>query len=476
MLHNYTEKPVTLSTVLILAALVLSAAALGAFTGLLPSPWAVIFIMIGVLIVGLIFRFPEFGLALYLFTSTWKEAPVINTVDSRISTLVVLVLLIVLSLVYQLSVKQAGQRLAPKQKQNRAILSLILFCGYLLSNALVFSDANGLERAVRFSIFSLAVYFILATLFSDKERLQKFIIWSFGLGLILCTIAVLNVLLLGTFSTYRGAGAFEENYINAGRTAGITLILAVATMLAVKGQSLRFILIIGMLVSLAASIISYSRGAIVGILVTVFYLFWATGQLNNLKRLARIGLLVVVGAAVTIILFSRFDFLSYSRFLWWNDTSGANISTGVRFGFYDTAVVRFLEHPVVGIGVSNFEAIDDYSGRIVRTYPHNIVLEVLAELGIIGGFLFFPAVVYTFALANKLIRQVRTTMQETECVIVYALAGGFVFFLAVAMFSGSIEINRYIWLFAFGLWIFDKIVNKTNARSSETPNAYRASY
>jgi O-antigen ligase len=69
-------------------------------------------------------------------------------------------------------------------------------------------------------------------------------------------------------------------------------------------------------------------------------------------------------------------------------------SSSTRLVFYKEAFRIWTEHPIFGSGIGSFPVIMGIGD--IRGYPHNFILEVLAELGLVGllifGFLLFSGV------------------------------------------------------------------------------------
>ena len=77
------------------------------------------------------------------------------------------------------------------------------------------------------------------------------------------------------------------------------------------------------------------------------------------------------------------------------------------FSHYSTAYQIFLDYPAFGVGLKNFrhysglDKYDEYvypkyKGSNHTTHPHNLIFEIMSELGIVGFFIFFGSFVYIF--------------------------------------------------------------------------------
>ncbi len=134
--------------------------------------------------------------------------------------------------------------------------------------------------------------------------------------------------------------------------------------------------------ALAATVLTFSRGALVGLaaLPLVFLRDW------------RAWPVIAMTLAAVVVLAPG---LWQARLSQVTDRSSTEVAT--RLDFWETALVSFEEHPVAGTGLDTFqqEYLDrERSGRTFlggsgslsapRT-AHNLYLNTLAELGLIGG-------------------------------------------------------------------------------------------
>ena len=91
-----------------------------------------------------------------------------------------------------------------------------------------------------------------------------------------------------------------------------------------------------------------------------------------------------------------------SRFSDLSDTnSSAFSSIGSRFELLNSALDYFTDSPIFGIGYGSFGV--KYLGAEDRIEPHNILIEIAAETGVIGFVLFslFILGVYYYAVRKK---------------------------------------------------------------------------
>lgn len=146
------------------------------------------------------------------------------------------------------------------------------------------------------------------------------------------------------------------------------------------GWFMRTLCIIAAAVAVAAIVYSYSRGGFVGLAVAMGV--WVL-------RERRFGRVVLVGVAATALLV-----FAPTRF--WNRTETVSefrddVSAMGRVHAWSVAAAISQEKPLLGVGASSFRLAWPFYAppEAHRAYEaHNIFLQVLAELGWVGFFLF----------------------------------------------------------------------------------------
>lgn len=112
-------------------------------------------------------------------------------------------------------------------------------------------------------------------------------------------------------------------------------------------------------------------------------------------------------------------------------------SAGSRLDYYQTAVELWQSAPLTGHGYGSFAVLN--RGVDARHYPHNILLEVLSELGLVGFILLASLLAYP---ALVVIRAGRRNVTAHTVLI----AGLVVYMLVNAMVSGDIPSNRALFM------------------------------
>ncbi|MFA5926099.1 MAG: O-antigen ligase family protein [Parcubacteria group bacterium] len=140
--------------------------------------------------------------------------------------------------------------------------------------------------------------------------------------------------------------------------------------------------IFGLTVMLLAVLLSFSRGAYLGILGgIIFFLAAMLGKKNMLGKI----LIVLVFVILAMIISGQSSFLQRfsSSF---NMREGSNAE---RIKNWKQAVEIIVSRPLTGVGIGNYASqIDPLAGERSSIYAHDIFLDIAAETGIINGIVF----------------------------------------------------------------------------------------
>jgi O-antigen ligase/Flp pilus assembly protein TadD len=191
---------------------------------------------------------------------------------------------------------------------------------------------------------------------------------------------------------------------------------------------------------------------------------------RGLRRVALFvtGLLLVTGLQFTPSLLNREaspeNLTALQRF---QNTSLAETNTGVRLLFWGTGLEMFRRHPVLGVGANNYEVgfpqaraqfaaehmnnpVIALNEELLTQYAHNEYLQILAELGVIGFFLFAAfclMLVLAFWFALRRARHPLLVLGSGGGLLAFAissgasafsfrwLGSGLIFFFAAALVS-----------------------------------------
>ena len=400
-------------------ATVLVAIAVGLAVGRLEAP---AFALAGLVVLGAALLLavsgaPEAVLVVFLFSGSFKTV-LPGFVDfTLLSAALTLVAMLVV-------VRRSGWRPVPLSVWGFAVLAVVLFVGTIGSAA----PTYGLDKATRFTTFGLLVVLLALNLLRDEGLLRRFAAALAAAGTIMAGAALLGAVAGGQGVRLTALGS---DTIALGRAAAIGFIawLILALWRAVGWP----VAAAGMAVCAVGLIGSGSRAPLSGLVLAVCLVIAVRALGSGGKRgRAVVGLLVLVAAAaVALSVAPQASLGRYAALL----GGGPGENLGVRAGLYESAGAEFLDNPVVGVGTGGFAALG--TGH---PYPHNSVLELASENGLVGVVIWIALVGLAFVRA--LPRMVRAPGLWSDVV-----AAGLVLGFVNAMFSSDLNGHRMFYVF-----------------------------
>jgi hypothetical protein len=264
-------------------------------------------------------------------------------------------------------------------------------------------DQLNIDKTLRFMILTSMSFYISLTLAEDKERGERLMRL---VGLLSCAILlyygyyrwILGInITRGLWDPERSDGStenHEDNYQEYGEHAAILFILFLAV--AVFGPARRLpVNTAGASAALFALVSIGGRGALMIALLSIpllglGLLFCSREVLRFEIRLLFFSCAVIAVAAVGYMLFTNWEGsdTAWEQFHTLNrydaQLSGeSTTSIDHRLELQIDAFFKWQEKPLFGWGIGEF--------RIQHTefkYPHNLLLEILMEMGLIGALLF----------------------------------------------------------------------------------------
>jgi O-antigen ligase len=188
---------------------------------------------------------------------------------------------------------------------------------------------------------------------------------------------------------------------NLGLFLGRALPIAVAVALMSRRRARRVLYALATLVIGIAIVLTFSKGALllgVPISLSVVIIFW-----GGRRAVAAVAGLAAVGGLALIPL-SR-----HPRF-----ADLLNLSSGtsfIRVQLWRSALKMFADHPILGVGLDNF--LYAYRGKYILPeaweepnlpHAHNIFLDALTRLGLLGLIVFTTLFISFFSLARQTLR------------------------------------------------------------------------
>lgn len=331
----------------------------------------------------------EASFTLYLFAGRYKKFPELQgfPVDFTLFFFVLTCALIAWALV--------SGRMRPFPL-SVPVLLIVLF-SELAAASLFWSSLDPLnkDKLVRFLVLTSPSFFAAHMFAQDRERRQRLVRM---LAWISCAILLYYVYyryVVGIDMQASNAGYLQsDNYLEYNDHAAILFVFCIV--LAVLGSWRQtFTAFAGSGVALFLLATIGGRGPLARALLAIplmglgLYLR-PHGTLKGLARLSLFVAALCVTAAVTYTTMVQIygsETLEYLRTLDRYElqmSSEATYSMDERRDARDLAIRQWHEKPILGWGIGEFR-VESAVG-----YPHNLLLEILMEMGLIGAFIFFP--------------------------------------------------------------------------------------
>lgn len=308
------------------------------------------------------------------------------------------------------------------------ILSQYIFGFYILLSLFGMSEMSEYSvEKIRYFFGWAFIPFIGAVVCTLSGKLKPFL-YSFFSGYVICTLFSVSLAKEVLGSSERVTTMFYDT-IMTGRIAGFALLFALWMFFHSKriyGSVLSLILSAPLVFVLA---VTQTRGAVVAFLFGL-----STILLIRKLELKTVGW--ICGIVIVALCFFWFvPIEQLARFTQSSDDLLTSNSVATRIDLYKEAIAVFFENPLLGVGIGGGHR------HLFFDYPHNIIFEIAAELGLIGLCLFLYMIVIVI---KRFISLMRNYSKDPFVEISMA---SFLFALVAAQFSYDIQRNGLIWVF-----------------------------
>jgi len=344
-------------------------------------------------VVSTIFSF-ETAFVLYLFAGRFKNDPRFEWVP--IDLTVLFLLISVAAGVWVLYKRRFRFR-----RQALVLTGLfVLFIAYaMFSYFWTPSTVYATEKLGYLSILTLWPFLACALIIgNDVGRFQRFALVLAGLSVWF----VIEALIAFSIATIPGQqiDALGSRYLGLGRVIGpaAMIFIVYGTMLARKRMSRTLALFMfgGYVLTL---LLIGGRGpflaTVLPLLIPLCYgvdVHFLRGRVRVRRYIAPLFVIVIIGVAFAISFGSAEVFSTIKRLALLFDALGSSAS--VRLEMYGDAVDIWARHPLFGAGIGSWPVLAGWGDQ--RMYPHNMILEVLSEFGVVGFFLWAAPFLYAF--------------------------------------------------------------------------------
>lgn len=340
----------------------------------------------------------------------------------------------------------------------KTVLIFLLFSSWMLFGVVYSPSQTFVWEKVQGFVLAILAFLIPVFTLTRERYLISFrrafnLLW--GVALIFLVLAYFQNGLAYVIGNVIEDDSSIPDYLVVGEFLGLGIILNF-------NNSDKKIVIMKVL-SLIIMILIGGRGPILFLVPT--YLIYAYYR-YDFKRIRLSGLFAVIlfiGGIGYFAFFSSFGASTVMRFTKAAQSSENDRSLVDRFVAWNHAIEMVKKEPAVGVGFGAF-GIEAY-GTDENEYPHNILLEVAAESGLIGLFLILWLFIYLF--------KVRWAWVKEEHLGAMFLLVAFFFTLQYLKANGLIDSRRIFWVFGVVLAYHRAILLKANEAISSTANVFR---
>jgi len=371
--------------------------------------------------------------ALFVFTIVLYARPAEFYPSAITNSLALIIGIITLACFIPAQISLEGKFTARPAEVNLVLLFMLTA---LLSIPLAIDPAVAWTEFSGTFVRGILIFIIIINVVRTPRRLN---------ALLFVSVATAIVLSAQAMNDYRLGLMMVEGYRAAGRGHGIfgntnDMALHIVTMLPISlafffGSRNPFAKIIHASCAAVMTfgiVLSYSRGAFLGALVVFGFFAMRIGRRSKFEIAA---LLVAASAAIIVLAPSGYGDRLLSIFMPGLDTNG---SADSRRGELFRSIYVALRHPLLGIGMGNYQPNMSFKGLVT----HNSYTQVASEMGMIALVLYTTFIV---APLRKLAVIARQTFIAREHSQFYYLALGLQASLLVFMVSSFFLSVAYGW-------------------------------
>jgi len=387
-----------------------------------------------------LFKYPGITFGLFLVAGYFKADPRLeNILPDFLDFTVFLGLIVGFSILLNIIKRQFK---LPWISSNFFIPYFLLVISMLASLLYTESSVYGQDKFLRFVIITTLAAFGPMFLLENRKRMHYFFYALIGTS----TLMVIDSII----STWGKPGvhtAFGSNYLALGRITGITsLIVLYYFLLLRKGKKKKIFWALLLVLNLFGLLYSGGRAPVIVFIITLLLLgliaLAPKVSMNKFKLIKITSLFLLISFLIFIL--SPEPFLKIFlrvRIMLTQEKGGISISK--RLNSYKSAIRAFYERPILGLGIGGFGIY--HSGIDGRLYPHNILLEIGSELGILGLISFTLLIGFCFFYLINLRKKHR---EKEKYFLITTILALFIFMLMNTSVSGDINDNRvfFVWL------------------------------
>ncbi len=357
-------------------------------------------------------------------------------------------------------------------RQMGLIIIIIIAC---LAITLIYSTNPGygarkIINIIISDIPNIVVLFYLVA-YQQKAPYQKHLIIIIAIGFILTLIALLVFQPFNHSTIYQ----FEPqrwSHVFIGRMISFLTLIVFMYLLNQKDSKKIFTYSFFFTIGLYITYLTGLRSALIGLALFTIVAFIWTLYKKDLGKYHIYSFIIILIVAAVLIYVTPQGFSTSQRI--------SNLVKIEDLGFGDDAAIltrvesyklswqMFTERPLIGYGFGSFNGYNNIKWTTIQKYPHNIILEILSELGIVGLILFL---LLCYLLIRRMLNaqlsvfneqskfkilpkgwqaknsKVKNDYSPSLILSPHFLLFTFFFSFWLAMFSKDISTQGFLWLF-----------------------------
>lgn len=347
-----------------------------------------------------------------------------------------------------------------ERKGGRVLLGnipLVVFTfAILLISGLYWSPGEEYARwkATAFVMYNVLVVCCLTLLVREKERLAKIVYFSAVLGGFFLFLGIFSLFYIGSSDgwhqvTMINVGCFDPIWLSRGfGFFALTFLI----LFHISNASIKKIVFLIFALLLTYLIFrSGARGPGLAIVSTVMFYYGVLFKGSIVKRMG----ILLAGLLLLFVVYIVSPQEVQDRYKEIIGTRTKQSSITGREGNYRSAYYCFLDNPVVGIGTGGYASYENpsrgmFGVRGGKGYPHNIILEVAAEFGVLGLILLMLFLYLNFRIIFH-VAKTHSQITKDNCLLIWGILV-FIFDLVNSMVSGDLATNKMLWFGSAFMW------------------------
>lgn len=363
-------------------------------------------------------------------------AEINNIIDLTMLSSIILIYRIFLNIM-----KGVQKKLLISTYDKYLIMNITLFIiAMVISLFYTLDKTNGVNKVGLFSFVTIPILLtpvIKSFVNKDNHFITKFIIYLIAHGTIFSFISLI------TNSTI----AFNVDYIGLGRLSGCVSLSLLIYVISLKNENKLLTIFYFTLIVLNtfALILTTGRGPIISFILTPILFIMSLKR----KYYFSIKYLTLILAILILMLLTWRNSPIYLRFYYriiqgLEEEDPFNRMNAVKISF-----IMFKERPFWGYGIGSYYSYVTGGITGINLYPHNIILEIMAELGIIGLVIF--SLFFLF-----IVFKIKHLLSESSSPIIDIILSLLIYFFLNSLFAGDINSNKFLWCFIGLLFSYKK--------------------